>query len=169
MISIPSAAILNSFILPDNRLPKGARIKCLHLSSHRNVSLDGLELFIESRGFIPKLRGLFIQIPREQFQVWPHRHSLTSACRLSSRMICWLVDEFFSRKSSLRAWTCMESCLSTSDACKRQDVFRMDQRECAKEVCCESQVSLCTCVPQSFRVSVSTFTINDGLGLRLLH
>lgn len=41
---------------------------------------------------------------------------LISACRLSRRMMCWLVEEFFSRKSSLRAWTCRESCLSTSDA-----------------------------------------------------
>lgn len=31
-----------------------------------------------------------------------------------------MVEEFFSRKSSLRAWTCRESRLSTSDACKQR-------------------------------------------------
>lgn len=56
---------------------------------------------------------------------------LTSAWRLSSRTMCCLVDEFFSRKSSLRAWTCMDSCLSTSDACNRRNLhsyFRGAQR-----------------------------------------
>jgi hypothetical protein len=85
-------------------------------------------------------------------------------------MICWLVEEFFSRKSSLRAWTCMESCLSTSDACKRQDVSEWIKGS----VQGKSAVILKSLFARvSHRtlgwVLVSTFTINDSLGLRLLH
>lgn len=67
-------------------------------------------------------------------------------------MMCWLVEEFFSRKSSLRAWTCMESCLSTSDACKQRRLSGGDSEASVDSVQRESvniflpfvsQVSLC--------------------------
>lgn len=52
---------------------------------------------------------------------------LTSAWRLSSRTMCWLVDDFFSLKSSWRTWTCIESCFSTSDACKESSIMMLSR------------------------------------------
>lgn len=46
---------------------------------------------------------------------------LTSACRVSSRVMCWLVDRLFSLKSSRNEWTWVDSCLSTSAAWKETD------------------------------------------------
>lgn len=69
-----------------------------------------------SEGFV-----IWVGAALAAFQRRESEHELlTSAWRLSSRTMCWLLEEFFSRKSSRRVWTCRESCRSTSDACKEK-------------------------------------------------
>lgn len=59
---------------------------------------------------------------------------LTSACRVSSRVMCWPVDILFSLKSFRNEWTWVDSCFSTSAAWTETDRHRT-QNICLKWVC----------------------------------
>lgn len=131
LISAHSAVTLSNLTFLDNRLPRETWSSDPHSVSHRHLSLE----MLDRAGFCSE--DSMSKRPGSHSEKSPSaQHGclgrLTSAWRLSSRMMCWLVDEFFSRKSSLRACTCMESCLSTSDACKQKRPWGWF-RGCTKE------------------------------------